>query len=267
MYTALISGDKNMILARMAGAIKRQDWFQVIIEIMIVVIGIYLGFQVTEWGEEREAENQERIYLEQIRAEIIDTLPLAQRRFEENDELRKKVHDVTYYVSGTAGDISLTDDHCVAINRSHNIVNNAPVLTSLAELVNGGQLANLENEQLKNLIARYMRASAADELRFLNRDRNARRLSTNYPGMIKVTGKIRADDVASNPTASVTANNEYHCDYQAMKQNDAFINDLIVNDLESIANARGSYSQLQLLIELLDELGKELGVSNEGGTE
>jgi len=36
-----------MILARMTASIRRQDWFQVTLEILIVVIGIFLGVQVT----------------------------------------------------------------------------------------------------------------------------------------------------------------------------------------------------------------------------
>ena len=57
-----------------------------------------------------------------------------------------------------------------------------------------------------------------------------------------------------------TANNEYHCDYQAMKQSDAFKNDLIVNDNAFIVYARSAYSQLQMLIQLLDELDDELDI-------
>jgi len=39
-----------MMLQRMAQALKRQDWFQVTIEVLIVVIGIFLGLQVTKWN-------------------------------------------------------------------------------------------------------------------------------------------------------------------------------------------------------------------------
>jgi hypothetical protein len=37
-----------MILRRMTGALKRQDWFQITIEIFIVVIGIFLGLQAQD---------------------------------------------------------------------------------------------------------------------------------------------------------------------------------------------------------------------------
>ena len=59
-----------MIVLRMADAIRTQNWFTVIIEILIVVIGIFLGFQVTEWNEERVERAAERAYLVELRAEV-----------------------------------------------------------------------------------------------------------------------------------------------------------------------------------------------------
>lgn len=51
-----------MILARMAQAVKRQDWVQVTIEVLIVVIGIFLGLQVQAWYDGRLAvEEEERV--------------------------------------------------------------------------------------------------------------------------------------------------------------------------------------------------------------
>lgn len=55
-----------MILRRMTNAVKRQDWFQVTIEILIVVIGIFLGLQVTEWNEGRELRAEEGEYLNRL---------------------------------------------------------------------------------------------------------------------------------------------------------------------------------------------------------
>ena len=43
-----------MILRRTADAIREQNWFTVIVEIFIVVIGIFLGLQVTDWNDNRK---------------------------------------------------------------------------------------------------------------------------------------------------------------------------------------------------------------------
>lgn len=59
-----------MILRKLADAIREQNWFTVIIEILIVVIGIFLGLQVTEWNEEREERARTRQVIETLREDL-----------------------------------------------------------------------------------------------------------------------------------------------------------------------------------------------------
>ena len=42
-----------MILRRIAHAVKQQQWTAVLIELVIPVLGVFLGFQVTDWANER----------------------------------------------------------------------------------------------------------------------------------------------------------------------------------------------------------------------
>ena len=59
-----------MILNRLSTAIQNQNWFTVILEILIVVIGIFLGLQVNDWNEERKYRQQESVYLEKIQDDL-----------------------------------------------------------------------------------------------------------------------------------------------------------------------------------------------------
>lgn len=49
-----------MILQKFATAIRRQDWFQVIVEVLIVIVGIFLGLQVQAWYDGRSAQAEEQ---------------------------------------------------------------------------------------------------------------------------------------------------------------------------------------------------------------
>lgn len=49
----------KLILKRLVKNIKKQDWFSVLLELCIVVLGIYLGFQATQWQAELEAKHAE----------------------------------------------------------------------------------------------------------------------------------------------------------------------------------------------------------------
>ena len=44
-----------MILRRLTNAIRRRDWFTVVIETLIVVLGVFLGLQVNNWNVLRVA--------------------------------------------------------------------------------------------------------------------------------------------------------------------------------------------------------------------
>ncbi|MBY6205215.1 hypothetical protein [Halomonas denitrificans] len=59
-----------MLLKRIANALRRQDWLPVLIEFLIVVVGIFVGLQVSNWNEERVFANQERAFLAQLHDEI-----------------------------------------------------------------------------------------------------------------------------------------------------------------------------------------------------
>lgn len=68
-----------MIFRRLASAFRRHDWSAIAIEILIVVIGIFLGLQATSWNEARQFRKQESVYLgkiqddlTQMRAELVE---------------------------------------------------------------------------------------------------------------------------------------------------------------------------------------------------
>lgn len=52
-----------MILRRIANAFRRQDWFTVVVEIMIVLLGVFLGLQANNWNEARADRALEQEYL------------------------------------------------------------------------------------------------------------------------------------------------------------------------------------------------------------
>jgi hypothetical protein len=45
-----------VIIRRLAGALREQNWFTVVLEVMIVVVGIFIGLQVDGWNEVRKKQ-------------------------------------------------------------------------------------------------------------------------------------------------------------------------------------------------------------------
>lgn len=107
-----------MILRRLADAFRRQDWFTVSLEIVIVMIGIFLGLQVNAWKQSRTDRADEAVFLAALYQDVLEleknSIQLIARRIEELKAI------------GTASDIllgkvewrDLTEFECDALSTS-----------------------------------------------------------------------------------------------------------------------------------------------------
>ena len=59
-----------MILRRVIAHFRKQEWTAIAIDFLIVVAGILLAFQITEWNEARREHARERDYLQRIAMEL-----------------------------------------------------------------------------------------------------------------------------------------------------------------------------------------------------
>ena len=59
-----------MIPRRLYQHVQSHNWFAVAIDFLIVVIGVFVGIQVSNWNAERIEKRAARIYLERIREDI-----------------------------------------------------------------------------------------------------------------------------------------------------------------------------------------------------
>ena len=72
-----------MILQKLASGIRRQDWFQVTIEVLIVIIGIFLGLQVQASYEARAERQLELAYIERLLKDADNSILVQQATLED----------------------------------------------------------------------------------------------------------------------------------------------------------------------------------------
>jgi hypothetical protein len=63
-----------MILRKVTKHIKKQNWFAAFIEFFILVIGVFIGIQVANWNDEQAAHERERLLLDELRNEVVDSI-------------------------------------------------------------------------------------------------------------------------------------------------------------------------------------------------
>ena len=201
-----------MIIHRLASAIRHQKWSQIITEILIVVIGIFLGLQVTNWAEDQALRGQEQIYLNQLHEEMTDAMTIGQRRLLTSTRANNRLLEInTYFAQGVIQE-NFNNEYCNAIRGSSFMFNPTLPLTTLTEIVSSGQLAIFQDQKIRSMISNYMFRL---ELIASNNDRrraNVENLSVMYPELIK-----RGALITTAPNRTLQRD---QCDFSAMMKQD-----------------------------------------------
>lgn len=144
-----------MIIRRLAEAIRRQDWFTVIIEVFIVVFGVFIGLQVNQWAAERgeralEHASLERLFLEaQAAHRNVANYVSGIKRF--NGMRRNAVAFVDSDIPAPENDLLLR----VGVNTMAQIPPLLPVSVAYDELRSSGQLQLIRSAKLRDQIATF----------------------------------------------------------------------------------------------------------------
>ena len=68
-----------MILQRLTTALRKQEWFTVVIETLIVMFGVFLGLQVNNWNQARFERADTQNVLERLERDFEVQLTLTNR--------------------------------------------------------------------------------------------------------------------------------------------------------------------------------------------
>ena len=69
-----------MILRRLSQSLKEQNWTAILIEFVLLVLGVFLGIQVSNWNEQRAENAKAQAYLARIRGNLQSDLQSIDRR-------------------------------------------------------------------------------------------------------------------------------------------------------------------------------------------
>ncbi|MDH3989246.1 MAG: hypothetical protein OEV34_08970 [Gammaproteobacteria bacterium] len=143
-----------MILRRLVDAIREQHWFTVVLEVLIVVVGIFVGLQMDDWNERRKERVMEREYLERLLTDAENS----------TDSIRATVRmldgliDQSMLVLGALQSGKLDGKDVAAFNIA--VVDFAAMppsqsdLTTIYELQSAGRLSIIRNVELRGLLGR-----------------------------------------------------------------------------------------------------------------
>ncbi len=243
-----------MIIQRLASALREQNWFTVVLEVMILVVGIFIGLQVDDWNQYRLDRRDEIVYLNRLHDELLNAEKLSARLLARRIGRQQFVIDVLEVVFNDADRQSLTADECVTVGVLHyfNIVVSG--LSAADELMASGRMSILLDVELRAALGALQQAHDAADTYIKIQNDVANNLTHIYPELINVQSYYDED------LGEITS--RYSCDLPAIRQNPAFLNDFSTNADVYDAYVRDAVSpwaaQMKLVHNLLDNnLGLE----------
>ncbi|GJL91352.1 DUF6090 family protein [Hyphococcus sp.] len=146
-----------MILRRITQAFRKQDWFTVFVETMIVVFGVFIGLQVNNWNEARSADRIEaelRTALEQ------DFVELETQLSDRIQSLNTLAGCVSKLLDIVRTDVPPTDSEAIIalLNKTSNIPRLPSPPVSYVEASSAGRLSTLSDPELRRALSRYGQA-------------------------------------------------------------------------------------------------------------
>lgn len=143
------------MLKRIAGFIRRHDWFAVAVEIGVVVIGLLLAFQLDRWREARVDRQQESVYIDRLVADVQSDVPEIEYAIE-LQKLRLELVDLLLRVV-EAPEAALESPALFMGAVSQAAYTYTPVLTShtFQNLESTGDFRLIRTDELKVMLFDY----------------------------------------------------------------------------------------------------------------
>ncbi len=150
-----------MILRRLADAITKQNWFTVVLEVLIVVVGIFIGLQVDDWNEQRKDRARAEAYLGRIAADLeTDVAAVADRMIFWQDVSDYGATGLSYARTGEAG-AATHWDILVAFFQASQVAEFTLTQATYDELKSAGELGLISDLEFRGRLTNYYNFGAA----------------------------------------------------------------------------------------------------------
>lgn len=161
-----------MILRRMAEAVREQNWFTVIIEVVVVVLGVFIGIQVDDWNSQRQTRAEEKRLASQLLDELTTAIATKETWIAETEVQWHMLKDAIKVVQSKDLTAQLTDEQCGASWSSHIIFFGNSALATLDELLLNGGIRALKDAELRSALLNFSatQGAGAQQLAYIRSD-------------------------------------------------------------------------------------------------
>lgn len=144
-----------MLLRRVTEHVKDQNWTALALDFVIVVVGVFIGIQVSNWNDARVDEGRARAYLERLSLDLdADLAALADRDQFWRHVSRYGEQGLRYAQTGAASDATYWE-LLLAYFQASQVAEFITVQATYDELKSAGDLGLISDLEIRGALARY----------------------------------------------------------------------------------------------------------------
>jgi len=213
-----------MLLRSITKHVRDQNWFAVFLDFSIVVVGVFVGLQVSNWSNDQQDRRDETAIIHALHAEIKETEQLAANIVGKRTNYANTIATATNILFGLAPMRELTQAECTALAYSHVLYFGRTNLPALERLQATGRLDIVRDTDLNSALAKLLqRQEALDFTTTLSAD--AYDIGHLYPEIIEVSSTLEHSDTREDLEREITVT----CTVKSIKQNKGLMADIAIN--------------------------------------
>jgi hypothetical protein len=144
-----------MIQARISQYLRTRDWHSAVLELAIVVVGVYLGIEASNWNSARQAAADERYYAERLVSELDQSV----RLLDSDIAIGRKAAAGSLRAVDAVREGAIDPSKPEAFVRDFQAANGMPEGTivdgAIEELRSSGRMALIGNRAIREGLSRY----------------------------------------------------------------------------------------------------------------
>lgn len=144
-----------MILRRLIDNVNEQNWFVVLLDVSVVMVGIFLGMQVTDWNDERKDNDLQRIYNERLIIDFKNEKKGAQARINYFNGTKTHGYKALTYLNQSSSHRIPMKEVLVAFMMASGRWENSSKQNTYDELINSGRIHLIADFDLRDVINQY----------------------------------------------------------------------------------------------------------------
>jgi len=144
-----------MILRRIAQHMKQQHWTGVFIELVIVVVGVFIGLQADNWNTARKQRQTEVELVRELRSNLVTAIEIKTHWIKFQEKNLHDLEDGIAVVQGLDASPSLSADECTALWQSGINMFSPSYNPTLIGLLSPSRLGIINDAKLRAALLSY----------------------------------------------------------------------------------------------------------------